>query len=309
MDINDIKAIEDISKKEKKSMPFAAFFILFVTPISLGIYYWLVDEIIFSYESVRPFSGFFIFSILACILSGIFYYIYQQYWNTYNTKIDDSNKIIENIINSDEGEKYLGKYFNKLKEEYIERKINNGELTEKEFIWHSNYICWCCGNKQKEEKINYTYTRERTVSWKDRGIRYSKTYTKTAIIPLCPKCYHSIIDNDNKAEKDKKIIKKVDIILSAIIIISIITYEIFYKKYFSNYYYYSNTSIIEDIITAILGLILLTGLCCSLGQIILYPLSYLISYPFLTAKNQTTKWNFDNIPRIKFFLKQKLPHE
>jgi len=269
--------IEHKAKQEKKELSCLATIILFTLPISIGIYYWFVDDIIFDYNTVSPFSGFFIFLLMAILLTSIASFSVKIVWKKYNAEIDNANETILSLINSED---ISPNDLFRLKKDYIERKLDKDGITHDEFIWHSEQICWGCGNFHSDKKYNYCHKATKTKTWKEGAIRYTKTLEKTAYIPLCPTCINTIMTEKIADKKNKPYIITIDIILSIIIIILCAYY----------------TKNVGDGI--LLGLII-----CTFGQIILFPMSDLLLMPFIKkTKHFSPKWDFNKIPSIKRFL-------
>ena len=236
-----------------------------------------MDDIIFDYNTVSPFSGFFIFLLIAILLTSIASLLVKIVWKEHNTEVDKANETILSLINSQD---LSPNDLFRLKKDYIERKLKKDGITQDEFIWHSEQICWGCGNFHGDKKYNYCHKATKTKTWKEGAIRYSKTLEKTAYIPLCPNCYNTAMTEKIADEKNKPHIIMIDIILSIITTILCA--------------YYSKN--VGDGI--ILGLMI-----CTFGQIILFPISYLLSTPFIKkTKHFRPKWDFDKIPSIKRFL-------
>lgn len=261
--------IEQKAKQEKRELSCLAIAILFIPPISIGIYYWFVGEIIFEYNTVGPFSGFFIFLLVAILLTTIVSLFVKIVWKEHNAEIDKANETILSLINSQD---LSPNDLFRLKKDYIECKLKKEGITQDAFIWHSEQICWGCGNFHGDEKYNYCHKVTKIKSWKKGAIRYTKTLEKTAYIPLCSTCYDSVM---TVKEQNKLYVIIIDVILS-IIAAMLCTY---YLESF------------------LLGVII----CATIGQSILIHISSLILMPFI-RKQFRTKWDFDKIPSIKKFL-------
>lgn len=269
--------IEQKAKQEKKGLSCLAIIILFILPFSIGIYYWFVDDIILDYNTVSPFSGFFIFLLIAISLTSIASFIVKTVWKEYNAEIDNANETISSLINSED---LSPNDLFRLKKDYIERKLEKDGITQDEYIWHSSQICWGCGNFHGDKKYSYCHRAIKTKSWKDRGIRYTKTLEKTEYVPLCPTCFNTAMAEKIAYEKERPYIITIDIILSIITIILCAYY----------------TKNVGDGI--LLGLMI-----CVFGQVVIYLISCLLFSPFRKkTKHFRPKWNFDKIPSIKRFL-------
>ena len=299
----DITLLEAKAKEEKKSISCLAISILFFLSLGVGLYYSFVDDIIFNYDNVSPLSGFFIFFAIGSVLIFLVSFLYGQYWKSHNIEIDKANEDIVTLLQSG----ILSDVdFFRLKKDYIERKLKNRiVLTSEEFHWHTNHICWCCGETYKDNRTYYMYEKSRTVRWKEGGFRKSRTYKKTAKIHICLDCYKKITAEYLENRKNSNFLLKVDIAVSSIITICFMSYYVYTDILNSNY------TILGGIGMALFYLIAIVGICCSFGQIIIYPLTYLVSYPFLdkNTKYVTPKWSFDNIPEIKKFISMDLPSE
>lgn len=298
----DITLLEKKAKEEKKSISCLLMSMLFFPPVGLGLYYWFVNDIIFNYDVVSPFSGFFIFFIIGLALTILTSFLYSQHWKSYNLEIDKANEYIVTLLQS--GVLSNDDFF-RLKKDYIERKIKKDELTAEEFEWHTNHICWCCGEVYKDKKINYTYVKSRTVRWKEGALKKSRTYKKSAVIPICLECYNKLAAENRQNVRNGDLLLKVDIIISAIITIGLGSYYIYTDVL------YSYDSVLSGIGMSLFYLLAIGGVCASLGQILIYPIVALVAYPFLEkdAEAINPKWNFDNIPEIRKFLEMDLPLE
>lgn len=294
----DIASLEAKAKENKKSISCEATLIFFLPCLGLGIYYWFVNDIVFNYDIVSPFSGFFLFFTFGSTLTILVSYMYSQYWKSYNSEIDKANKEISKLLKS--GILSDDDFF-RLKKDYIERRIKNGKkLGPEEFDWHTSHVCWCCGKAYSDKGASYIYEKSRTVSWKDGAIRKSRTYKKTARIQICTDCYVKLTKRDSQNKKNGNLIMIVDTVIMIILSICFIIY------------FYTEMEVdVESAIGMTFICIAALGLIWSIGQIIVYPLACLISYPFAekSAEAIVPKWNFDNIPEIKKFLEMKLPLE
>ena len=298
----DITLLEKKAKEEKKTISCLLMSMLFFPPLGLGLYYWFVNDIILNYDVVSPFSGFFIFFIIGLTLTVLASFLYSQHWKSYNLEIDKANEYIVTLLQS--GILSNDDFF-RLKKDYIERKIKKDDLTAEEFEWHTNHICWCCGEVYKDKKFNYTYVKSRTVRWKEGGLKKSRTYKKSAVIPICFDCYNKLAAEKRQNVRNGDLLLKVDIVISAIITIGLGSYYIYTDVL------YSYDSVLSGIGMSLFYLLAIGGVCATLGQILIYPIVALVAYPFLEkdAKTVNPKWSFDNIPEIRKFLKMNLPLE
>ena len=289
MNKEELSYLEQKAQLPQKSISFTVSAILILPPLLLGLYYWFVDDILFNYNDVAPFSGFFIFFVLAIIISIAGKYFVLNKWKNYNATIEDAIKTIEDLINSNE---LPPEDLFRLKKDAIERKLNNNkEISQKDFLWHSNRVCWGCGKFHGDNKVVYTYTKQRTVSWKEGVVRYNKTYSHKAEISLCPTCYKAITSSDKTFQKNQTVIFKIDIMLC---IVAIIIALLILEESFGN-----------SIAVVLMGI----GICTTIGQIIIFPLSYLIAKPFTdNTRSFSPKWYFDNIPSVRNFMNQDLRH-
>ena len=270
--------LEYKAKEEKRDFSGFVYLIMLITPLSMGIYYWFIDELLFSYDTVGPFSGFFLFFIIAILLTTFTHYLGKAIYKSHNAEIDKANETILNLINS---QTLQPNDLFRLKKDYIERRINKGEITNEEFKWHSGQICWGCGNFHEEKKYNYCYRVTKTRTYKKGAIRYSQTLEKTAHIPLCESCYKAVCMENKSYEKNKPFIIIIDVILS--ILTTLLCAYLF-----------------EHALDGILAGI---AICGTFGQLILIPIAYIISIPFIDNKRYfKPKWNFNLIPTIKKFL-------
>ena len=273
--------VEDRAKMEKKEVPTGIPLAIFLIGLSFGLYYWFCDSIIFRYETVSPFWGFVIFLFGGIAVDIIISWIYSLFWKDYNNLIKDANQEIEELIKKGEGSP---EELYRLKRELIGRKIGNETLSQEDFLWHTSIFCWGCGRKHTQPTKSYKVYRERTERWKEGAFRYSKTFSKTSYINICPECYSRLM---NAEELSKK--KSPWIIVTAIILgIGICT---------GSYFLWGGTGLGVSFAILFFG-----------GIYILSILAALILYPFLKHGDSSTKWSFDEIPEIKYFLNRDLPH-
>lgn len=273
--------VEDRAKMEKKEIPCGVSLSIILVSICLGLYYWFGNEFIFEYRTIHPFWGFVLF-----LLGGVFIYIiiswiYSSYWSEYNKIIKDANDEISAIIKKGSGSP---EDLFRLKKELIERKIGNEILSQEDFLWHTSKYCWGCGKIHALPPKKYMVHKERTESWKEGVFRYSKTFSKTSYINICPECYSRLMNAKKTDEKHAPLI----IISSIILGIGICT---------GSYFLWGEDGLIISIILIVIGGFLILGLITSL-----------LLYPFLKHGDSSTKWSFDEIPEIKKFMNQKLPH-
>ncbi|MBQ5852801.1 MAG: hypothetical protein IIW53_01790 [Rikenellaceae bacterium] len=274
-------SLEDKAKVQEKSAPFLVLSILFLTFLGLGLYYWFGQDFIFSYSDISPFWGFVIFTIFGFILDCIIDKMYSLYWHDYNRIIKDANKEILEIIESgNEGPLETIR----LKKDYIERKIGKELLTKEEFDWHTTNYCWGCGKKHSSKPIVYHVHRERTVRWKEGAFWYTKTFHKSSSIQLCPECYNRL----NSANKQSKKNLPYQFAIAAILGIGSI---------------YGSYQIWGEDEAWICAIIIFLG-----GYWVIFGLSFLICSLFLKSGDSSSKWSFNEIPEIRIFLNQELPH-
>ena len=294
-----LMSIESRAKQEPKELSCLILSIMFLTGPALGLYYWFVEDIIFSYDNVTPLWGFCSFSAIGIVLSIIINYIYAEHWSDYNNIIKDANNEIENIIKTGQGD---AETLLRLKKELIERKIGKTDLTDEEFHWHSSRYCWGCGEMHIVPGLPYTVHRERTESWKEGAYRYSKTFHCSSDICLCPSCYSRLKNSDQISRNNDNVRSK--IMIGLYIIVAICGFFTGLTPQITE-----SEDILSGIGMGLLGAFFGFGLAASLGQIILIPLAAIIAIPFTKEnKNTSIKWTFDAIPEIRRFMKKDLPH-
>ena len=287
----ELLQLEAQAHMQPKSLSCLVASVLFLPPFSLGVYYWFRGEILFNYEVVSPFSGFFIFCSFAILITYLASFMVKRKWKDYNAKIDVAKQEIVRLIDSEE---LAPEDLFRLKRCYIEERIRRDEITRDEFSWHSNRICWGCGKLHTEEKCDYRYVRTRNVSWKKGAVRYSATKEQVADIKLCPTCYKTAVEADRSIKHDVENLKKIKFIVSVIIFIVVVVAAIV------------DGAKIIDCLTLMLGLIL--ALCFPLTQLLISLAIALIDLMIggLFKKNNTKAfspvYNFDRIPVIRSFL-------
>lgn len=301
-EINDIQlmSVEARAEQKKKEVSCLPLSIIFLICLGIGIYYWFVDEVIFDYYSILPFWGFVCFTAIGIVLDIIISWIYSIYWSDYNKIIEEANKEIEKIIkygNCNEGTLF------RLKKNFIERKIGKEDLTDEEFYWHSSKYCWGCGKRHTVPGQPYTVHRKRTVTWKEKGCWYTKTYHASGTICLCPSCYARLRTSDRISDNNDDIRSKIMIGLYVIIVIGVFLYVFITQIN-------GNGTPMSGLGYGLLSAFLALGFSRWLGQIILMPLAAIIAIPF-TKKNGdvSTKWTFEAIPEIRRFMKRDLPRK
>lgn len=273
--------VEDRAKMKKKEMPSEVALLIFVFGLCVGLYYWFADEFIFEYRTVSPFWGFVIFLVGGIIIDVVISLIYSQYWSEYNNFIKEANDEIAELIKKGEGSP---EELFRLKKELIERKIGNEILSHEEFLWHTNNYCWGCGKRHTKPTMRYTVHKERTASWKEGAFRYTKRFSRTGYINICPDCYSRLINGEKQDNKNTPWILVTAILLGVCIC-------------------YVSYSLWGENAAWISFFIILFG-----GIYILGLLASILLYPFLKHGNSSTKWSFDEIPEIKRFMNQSLPH-
>ena len=266
---------------KKKEMPSEVALLIFVFGLCGGLYYWFADEFIFEYRTVSPFWGFVIFLVGGIIIDVVISLIYSQYWSEYNNFIKEANDEIAELIKKGEGSP---EELFRLKKELIERKIGNEILSHEEFLWHTNNYCWGCGKRHTKPTMRYTVHKERTESWKEGAFRYTKRFSRTGYINICPDCYSRLINGEKQDNKNTPWILVTAILLGVCIC-------------------YVSYSLWGENAAWISFFIILFG-----GIYILGLLASILLYPFLKHGNSSTKWSFDEIPEIKRFMNQSLPH-
>ena len=301
-DLRNLKnmSLEERADMKKKSFPFVLSLLIFLLGLLPGIYYWAYDNIFFQYYDISPFWGFAIFTSCGLVTALVARMIYSLFCSEYNKLILEADEEICNIIEAGIGD---AEDLHRLKKGHIERKIVKGTLTEDEFEWHSGTYCWGCGKEHKTTPNQYFITKERTESWKDGVKKYTKTYKQTAMILICPECYERLKKANKISEQNGNFTAKILIALVVLVVIA---------TFLTTMHINMNDG--EDIGSSI-GSGLLAGfislsISLSIGQIILLPLAGLIAWPFLNLKegDSKTKWNFDQIPKIRKFLDMDLPH-
>lgn len=274
--------LEDRANMKKKQIPLGVILTLVLLGLAVGLFYWLVDDILFDYRTIYPFWGFVIFFIGGIFVSLVIIWIHSLYWSEYDKLIDDANKEIGELIKKGEGSP---EELHRLKKEMIERKIGKETLTQEEFLWHSSQYCWGCGKSHTEPPKRYSVQKKRTESWKEGAFRYSKTFRKTGYIDICPECYTRLTNAEKQDKKNKPWIIVMTVTLG-------IGVAIGSKTLWGNDGFW-----ISIMVVFLLG-----------GWAILAGIAFLILYPFQKQGNTSTKWDFDEIPEIRKFMKQNLPH-
>lgn len=273
--------IEDRAKMEEKEVPSVVILSILAIGICLGFYYWFGDEFIFEYRTIAPFGGFVIFVFGGFIVDIIIVRIFSHYWREYNNLIKEANDEISSLIEKNDGSP---EELYRMKRELIERKIGKETLSQEDFLWHTGNYCWGCGMKHTQPPKSYTVHKERKETWRDGVFRYSKTFSKTSNINICPECYSRLMNAKKTDNKNTPLI----IITSIILGIGICT---------GSYHLWGENGLIISIISIIFGGIYILGLIASL-----------LLYPFQKHGDSSTKWSFDEIPEIRKFLNQDLPH-
>lgn len=281
-DVLKLLPVEDRAKMKKKQMPCGVTLAFVMIGLASGLYYWFVDDIIFDYRTIFPFWGFVIFFVGSILVYAIIAWIYFLYWKDYDKLIDDANKEIGELITKGEGSP---EELHRLKKELIERKIGNETLTQEDFLWHTSQYCWGCGKRHTQPPKRYVVHKERTESWKEGAFRYSKTFSRDGSIDICPDCYSRLANAKKQDKKNTPWIIVATIILGSGVVIG------------ANFLWGSDGLWISFLAILLLG-----------GWAILAILAYLILYPFLKQGNTKTKWSFDEIPEIRKFMNQNLPH-
>ena len=274
--------VEDRAKMDKKEIPCGVVLSIFIIGLCLGLYYWVGGAFIFNYRTISPFWGFVIFFVGGIVIDIIISLMYSIYWDEYNDLIKQANNELSVLIKKGEGSP---EELFRLKKELIERKIGKELLSQEEFLWHSNKYCWGCGKKHTQPPKRYDVHKERTESWRDGAFRYTKTFSKDGYIDICPDCYSRLVNAKQQDEKNTPWIIATTVILGSGVVIG------------ANFLWGSDGLWIS------IFAILLFG-----GWAILAMLSYLILYPFLKQGDTRTKWSFDEIPVIRKFMNQNLPH-
>ncbi len=274
--------IEDRAKMEKKEIPTRITLSVISIGLGVGLFYWFGKDFIFNYRTIYPFWGFVIFLLTGIFVALIISWLYSFYWKNYNNLIKEANDEIESLIKKGEGSP---EELHRLKKELIERKIGEETLTKEEFLWHSSQYCWGCGKSHTQPPKRYTVQKERTESWKEGAVRYSKTFSKTSYIDICPECFSRLANAKKQDKKNTPWIILATIILGIGVVIG------------ADCLWGSDGLWISILVLLLLG-----------GWAILAGLSYLILYPFLKRGDASTKWSFDEIPEIRRFMNQKLPH-
>lgn len=290
--------LEERAKQKEKVAPWWLLLSTFLLGHIAGLYYWFADAIIFEYYAVSPFWGFVIFLISGIILCIAESYILSSIWSEYNKTIEEAENEIKKKIKSGIGSQ---QDLDRMRKDIIERSIKKSAVTREDFIWHSSRYCWGCGNPQISTPKPYRVERERTESWKEGAYRYTKTFRHNATINLCPDCYERLSKSKRTSSRNDDKRGLVSFMLNIIIAIGVCAYIIISE--------YGSSSIGELIFMAILSLVITFGLASSLGQIVIYPIASLIAMPFTEKSvDSSTKWSFDEIPEIRKFLNQNLPH-
>lgn len=291
--------LEEKMLQSKKGLSCSLTMILFLLGVIPGLYYWFCGEIIHSYASVSPFWGFCLFVIYGIIITKVGDYIASLYWKEYNDEIINAKKEVQIILKE---KKLPIDELNKLRLLYVENIIGTDEFTMGDYRFHSSIKCWGCGKEHgKEPPVIYVYKVSKNENWKERGIRYTKTFYNTVEIPLCRACFNRIFTNELIDIRENRMTDFINNII--VILITTLNYlgMLFFSLNDSSY------SLYEIIFLPILGALFCLGLAYSLGQIIIAPLAIFISYiiRILLKRNKklnrSTKWNFRDIPTIKRF--------
>ena len=140
-----------------------------------------------------------IFLVGGIIIDVVISLIYSQYWSEYNNFIKEANDEIAELIKKGEGSP---EELFRLKKELIERKIGNEILSHEEFLWHTNNYCWGGGKRHTKPIMRYTVHKERTESWKEGAFRYTKRFSRTGYINICPDCYSRLINGEKQDNKN-----------------------------------------------------------------------------------------------------------
>ena len=302
---DDLRKLKNMSLEERadmkeKSFPFVLALFIFLLGFLPGIYYWAYDNIFFQYYDVTPFWGFAIFTSCGLVTAFVAKMIYSLFCSEYNKLILDADEEIRSIIDAGIGD---AEDLFRLKKGVIERKIPKGTLTQDEFEWHSSNFCWGCGKEHKTTPNQYFITKVKIESWRDGVKRYTKTYTQTAMILVCPECYERLKKADKIPKQNGNLTAKILIALVVLVVIA---------SFLTTMLIYMNDG--EDVGGSI-GYGLVAGfislyISSSIGLLILRPLADLIAWHFMKPKegDSKTKWNFDQIPLIRKFLDMNLPH-
>ena len=280
-DVLKLLPVEDRAKMEKKEIPTRITLSVISIGLGVGLFYWFGKDFIFDYRTIYPFWGFVIFLLTGIFVALIISWLYSFYWKNYNNLIKEANDEIESLIKKGEGSP---EELHRLKKELIERKIGEETLTKEEFLWHSSQYCWGCGKSHTQPPKKYTVHRERTESWKEGAFRYSKKFSKTSYIDICPECYSRLM----KAEAQDK--KNTPWSITTMIILGIGICS-------GCWFLWGETGLLISIGAILFG-----------GIYVLMILTQLLLYPFQKHGNTSTKWSFDEIPEIRRFMNQNLPH-
>ena len=303
IELDRIKSLplEERAKQEEISLSCSVMTIIFLCGLIPGLYYWFGDSFLFSYDVLSPFWGFVVFTIIGIAAVLIVGSCFSSYWKEYNEEIKKANnEIKEKIKNGDGTEEELFR----MKKDFIERKIGKETLSKEEFEWHSDHFCWGCGKPHTKEPKPYVVTKERTESWKEGAMRYTKTFKESGMILICPECHDRLTKSDRISAKNGDIAGKIMIGLYTIVVIGAflcVCISEFNSK---------DPSAFAAIGGGLLAALMSFGLAASLGQILLLPLAGLLALPFMNLKDgdSKTKWSFDEIPQIRKFMNKKLPH-
>ena len=297
-EINRLKnlPLEERAKEQEVSMSCSVDFIIFLCGFIPGLYYWFGHSFILDYETVSPFCGFVIFTIVGVIVDFVVGHCFSSYWEGYNKVIKDANEEIQEKIKKGDGS--MNDLF-RLKKDYIERKIGKKTLTEEEFEWHSRHFCWGCGREQKLDPKPYIVTKERIESWRKGSIKYMKTFETSGTILICPACHARLTMSNRISAENNNIVEKINKILCTIVAIGVFLFVCVPKLNSEN----------PEYIIALGASLFLAFVSAVFGQIILFPLARLVALPFMNKNgNAKTKWSFDEIPKIRKFMEMDLPH-
>ena len=342
----EISHLKSLSLEDRAQMPkkvgvpdsiIACTFIFILIGILTGLYYWFINDIIFTYDSVSPFWGFVLFLLigfLMCILcSSILAYIDNAVWKNYNSIIYSANKgLISNIRDGYGTDKQFDIFLSSCRERktvpstyirsimtddiftpqqqeqlriaYIESMIGSDDIRQADFEWHTERVCWGCGNDHRVPPKAFKVTDVKTQTWREGVYRHTQDFGTSTEVLLCPDCYERL-SNVKEDEGDfANIMEKIYTIIGYVITIGLFVLSIIFM--------------IVDIITgkgfnfdyilAAIGYTFISwGLFFGVGwmRFVFLPIwiiaSIIHSLMHKGKADSHTKWNFNDIPRLRRF--------
>ena len=321
------------------SIIFSTFLFVLIGPL-VGLYYWFIDEIFFVYDYVSPFWGFILFSILGVVIWILCSFLLESYnkamWGEYNSNIYIANKeLISNIKNGHGTQKHFDIFISSCRERktvpstyirgimkddiftpqqqeqlkivYIESMIGTDDIRQADFEWHTERVCWGCGKEHKVPPKAYTVSATKTQTWREGVYRQTRDFSTSAEVLLCPECYERLSKAKEKDDDFADIMEKAYTILGYGITVGLpIVCVIFMVSDFING---KKIDIGDWLIAAIGYAVICWGLFFGVGlmRLVFLPIwiiASIINHYVRKVKGETssqTKWNFNNIPRLRRF--------